>query len=215
MSMLVYPLVQISIGIIKLVPSSRHHPLRFHLLTSLLRLSSKTQIYIPLLPHLLSVLSSPELISSSNNNKKTTLKLKPLDFTYYLRCPNPYLKTALYAQGLLEETVWLLTEFYSCWSHEVGFPEMAVPGIGGLRRFKKGYRGRGGEGITLLLTKLEDNRKWVEGWRDGMDFKVAIKGSKKQDGESPLEKWERTIRKTRDRRELERTAMEEDAEDDE
>src|SRR5271163_1884101 len=55
---LVYPVIQVALGAIKLNPSSQYFPLRFHLVTALLRVSKHTGVYIPLAPSILEPLQS-------------------------------------------------------------------------------------------------------------------------------------------------------------
>ena len=52
---LVYPLVQVMIGAIHLQPSSRHYPLRIHIIGTLLDLSEATATFVPVAPYLLEV----------------------------------------------------------------------------------------------------------------------------------------------------------------
>lgn len=52
---LIYPLVQIAIGMIKLLPTAQYYPLRFHVLQILIDLSRDTSIFVPILPFILEV----------------------------------------------------------------------------------------------------------------------------------------------------------------
>lgn len=52
---LIYPLIQVAIGTIKLVPTAQYFPLRFHILKILIDLSRDTNIFIPILPLLIEV----------------------------------------------------------------------------------------------------------------------------------------------------------------
>lgn len=52
---LIYPLVQVAIGTVKLVPTAQYFPLRFHILQILIELSRDTNIFIPILPLLIEV----------------------------------------------------------------------------------------------------------------------------------------------------------------
>lgn len=54
---LIYPLVQVTIGTIKLLSTAQYFPLRFHCLQILVDLSRDTNIFIPVLPLLLEVSS--------------------------------------------------------------------------------------------------------------------------------------------------------------
>ncbi|KAL8653941.1 MAG: hypothetical protein Q9210_001813, partial [Variospora velana] len=127
---LLYPLVQITLGALRLIPTPTYYPLRFHLTRSLLRLSRATTTYIPLAPSLLEVLQSAEM---SKAPKPSTLK--PLDFSTALRVPKPYLRTRTYQDGLGEQLVELLADAFATWAKHVAFPELALPPVVHLKRW--------------------------------------------------------------------------------
>ena len=62
---LIYPVVQLINGTIRVVPTIKYYPLRFHLCQMLIRLTSSTGKFIPVLPFYL------EVLSCNNFNKKT------------------------------------------------------------------------------------------------------------------------------------------------
>ncbi|KAI9885344.1 MAG: hypothetical protein M1823_002853 [Watsoniomyces obsoletus] len=189
---LIYPVVQITLGTTRLIPTAQYFPLRFQLIRSLLRLGSSTGTYIPLAPLLLEVLSSPELRKAP---KASTLK--PLDFGSAIRAPKSYLRTRIYQDNLGEEITELLAEFFVQWTKSIAFVELALPVIVSLKRWLKDVsnsRGRsGGSGtnggnkngkinasITLLIQKLETNSKFIGERRAKIDFapndRVAVEG---------------------------------------
>jgi nucleolar complex protein 2 len=184
---LIYPLVQITIGALRLIPSPIYFPLRFHLTRSLLRLSLTTQTYIPLAPCLLEVLSSPELKKAP---KASTLR--PLDFATTLRAPSTYLKTRVYQTGLGEQVAELLAEFFGIWCKNIAFPELVIPPTVLLKRWlkevsphqhthnpKQSRNGKQDKGnrnakfcsaVVLLVQKLDANAKFVAEKRRTVDF---------------------------------------------
>ena len=180
---LVYPLVQITNGALRLIPTPTYFPLRFHLSRALLRLSYATTTFIPLAPSLLEVLTSPEC--SKSNPKPSTLA--PLDFSVVLRAPKTYLGTRVYQDGLGTEISELLAEFFYIWTKHIAFPELALPPIVHLKRWLKTAnskprdptsqrsRRRGGSSktqtaISLLVQKLELNNSFIEGKRREVRF---------------------------------------------
>ena len=52
---LVYPFVQIATGVLRLKPSSKHFPFRFHIVNLLIEIGEVTGVYIPLASHILQV----------------------------------------------------------------------------------------------------------------------------------------------------------------
>ena len=185
---LIYPLVQITLGALRLIPTPIYFPLRFHLTRSLLRVSRTTTTYIPLAPALLEVLSSPDL---SKPPKPSTLP--PLDFSIVLRAPKSYLRTRVYQDGLGQQIQELLAEFFCCWAKHISFPELTIPPTVAMKRWLKSAssvpsrgnkqaiskadrQGKGNKNaklnssISLLLQKLAANAEYVENHRAQVSF---------------------------------------------
>ncbi|POY74728.1 hypothetical protein BMF94_2204 [Rhodotorula taiwanensis] len=163
---LVYPLVQVALGAIRLVPTSRYYPLRFRLVRSLLRLVQRCGTFIPLAASLFEILDSPEL---TRRSKPSTLK--PLDWDYYLKCPTAYQRTRVYADALADELVYLLTEYYGALATSVAFPELVLPAIVALRRHaKKATSGKVATQMKQLVERLEANTRWIEQKRENVEF---------------------------------------------
>ncbi|KAL9022218.1 MAG: hypothetical protein Q9185_000618 [Variospora sp. 1 TL-2023] len=219
---LLYPLVQITLGALRLIPTPTYYPLRFHLTRSLLRLSRATTTYIPLAPSLLEVLQSAEM---SKAPKPSTLK--PLDFSAALRVPKPYLRTRTYQDGLGEQLVELLADAFAAWAKHVAFPELALPPIVHLKRWLKSTSSHTSNGtskprnnnknnkknsrltssLALLVQKLESQARWIEERRRAVDFAPAnreqVAGflSGVQVGETPLGAFAEGLRAKREERE--------------
>lgn len=185
---LIYPLVQITLGALRLIPTPTYFPLRFHLTRSLLRISRTTSTYIPLAPALLEVLSSPDL---SKPPKPSTLP--PLDFSTALRAPKSYLRTRIYQDGLGQQVQELLAEFFACWAKHIAFPELTIPPTVAMKRWLKSAssppskgnksatskaerEGKGNKNaklnssMSLLLQKLSANAQYIEGKRATVNF---------------------------------------------
>ncbi|ODN77012.1 hypothetical protein L202_05559 [Cryptococcus amylolentus CBS 6039] len=219
---LIYPLVQIALGAVRLLPSSRYFPLRFHVLHSLLRLISRTGTYIPLAPFLLEILDSTEFRRS--NPKKGTLK--PLDFEYVIRAPAAYPKTRVFQEGLGEELVFLLGEYHAAISTQIAFPEIVLPVIITIKKqIKKGSAGspKVQSQLKVLLDKLEATRTFIETKRRNVSFAPRDRGEMDRflEGQgpevTPVGNWMRLQRKVRDqkRQEVEKALREEREESEE
>ena len=174
LKLLIYPLVQVTLGAMRLIPTSVYFPLRFQLTRSLLRLSRATGTYIPLASALLEVLNSAEM---KKPPKATTLKA--LDFNVAYRAPKSYLRTRVYQDGVGDQIVELLSEYFVLWSTNIAFPEFSLPVIIMLKRWLKEVRGNKGGGnkngklasnVMLLVQKLEANGKFIEEKRARVDF---------------------------------------------
>ncbi|KAI0446494.1 Noc2p family-domain-containing protein [Xylaria telfairii] len=171
--LLIYPLVQVTLGAMRLIPTATYFPLRFHMIRSLLRISRSTGTYIPLASVLLEVLNSSEMRRSP---KQATLK--PLDFHVAYKAPKSYLRTRVYQDGVGEQVVDLFAEYFVLWSTNIAFPEFALPVIIMLKRWLKQSRkkdsgnnnGKLRSGLVLLVQKLEANVQFIEGKRAKVDF---------------------------------------------
>lgn len=88
---LVYPLTQVALGAIQLVPTAQYFPARFHIIRSMITLGRSTKVYIPLAPYLMQLFESRELTALA---KPSTLK--PLMWDIHLRAPKQYLHGRVY-----------------------------------------------------------------------------------------------------------------------
>ncbi|GAA5968377.1 hypothetical protein JCM11641_007612 [Rhodosporidiobolus odoratus] len=202
---LLYPLIQVALGAIRLVPTSRYFPLRFHLLRSLLRIVQRTGTYIPLSASLFELLDSPELTKRS---KPSTLK--PLDWDYFLKIPTAYQRTRVYADAVVDETVFLLAEYYGALSTSIAFPELALPAVVSLRRSAKKSSTSGQSRLAgmlrTLVEKLESNAKWIEQKREHVEFapnkrdKVDRFLTNEETGKTPLGTHVKVLKKGREAR---------------
>ncbi|KAG5922298.1 hypothetical protein E4U42_005518 [Claviceps africana] len=173
LKLLIYPLVQVTLGAIRLIPTAIYFPLRFHLIRSLLRTSRATGTYIPLSSSILEVLSSAEM---KKPPKASTLKA--FDFAVAYKAPKSYLRTRVFQDGIGEQVMELLGEFFLLWSTSIAFPELALPVIIQLKRWMKQARSKtqGNKNaklssqLVVLVHKLEANAKFVEGHRAKVDF---------------------------------------------
>jgi nucleolar complex protein 2 len=172
---LIYPLVQVTMGALRLIPTATYFPLRFQLTRSLLRLSMATSTYIPLAAPLYEVLNSAEMRKAPKSST-----LKPLDFDTLIRVPKSYLKTRTYQDSVGEQVQELLSEFFGLWSKNIAFPELALPVVVMLKRWLKDVNNRApGAGnknqkvnglLALLVQKIDANVKFIEDRRQKVDF---------------------------------------------
>ena len=170
---LIYPTVQVTLGAMRLIPTSTYFPLRFHLMRSLLRLSRATGTYIPLASALLEVLNSNEMKKAP---KPSTLK--GLDFASNYKAQKTYLRTRVYQDGVGEQVAELLSEFFVLWSTNIAFPELALPVVVMLKRWLKDVSNKTSgnknnkvnSAFVLLLQKIEANAKFIEQHRAKVEF---------------------------------------------
>lgn len=206
---LIYPVVQITIGAMRLIPTAQYFPLRFQLIRSLLRISRATGTYIPLGSVLLEVLTSAEMRKPPKSST-----LKQLDFQTAIRAPKSYLRTRVYQDGVGEQVAELLSEFFVLWTKHVAFPELSLPIAVMLKRWLKeaGSRTTGNKNtklnqqMLLLVQKVEANSRWIEEKRSKVNFSPKDRAEvetflKDVDWEvTPLGAFVKTQRKLREER---------------
>ena len=207
---LVYPLVQVATGAIKLISNSRSYPYHFHLIKSLTHLVRHTRTYIPITPYLL-----PIITSTLSTGKPKSSTLRPLDMETNIRAPQQLLRTRVYEEGLIEEATYLLGEYLSTRPimGSIAFPEVVTPIVVALRRALKTGKTSGGSAkakelgmVKNLVERVEEsakvtekqrlsvrfgpgNTKEVDEWEEGLNVE-----------ETPLGKYMKVQKKVRDKK---------------
>jgi len=129
---LVYPLIQIIIGCAKLIPTVQYLPLRFHCVSMLIKLSKETGKFIPVLPHILEVLS---IVDFQKKHSKTSMK--PMDFTCILRLSKSQLQENVFKDAVIESIHTALMEYLVVEAHTISFPDLVVPFTIKIKEFLK------------------------------------------------------------------------------
>nr|CAG4641530.1 EOG090X02MG [Eurycercus lamellatus] len=198
---LVYPLVQIAIGTINLVPTGRYYPLRFQVVSIMNQLSADTGVYIPLLPFLLEIMQNHKF-----EKKPAKASMKPLELSCVLRVSQSQLSESGYRDAIVDLLYDRMLESLQCQSHSVAFPETALPVILQLKKFIKNcplanYTKK----MKQLLEKVQETVQFVERQRASVHFELAdtkavlaLENQIKQTG-TPLTTYHGTWKKMRDR----------------
>jgi nucleolar complex protein 2 len=216
---LIYPLVQICLGAMRMVPTPAYFPLRFQIVRSLIRVARSTDTYIPLAPALLEVLNSPEC-----RKPPKPASLKPVDWDTSIRVSKTYLKTRVWQDGLGEQVIELLGDWAGQWAKSIAFPELVLPINVMLKRWLKDVSGGKGHqrtqtkskagnkngkmnsAVALLVQKFESNARWIEELRAKVDFapndRAGVEGFLKQEAmeKTPLGAYLAGQRKMREER---------------
>ncbi|KAI5291414.1 Nucleolar Complex 2 protein [Ascosphaera aggregata] len=207
---LIYPVVQITLGAMRLIPTAQYFPLRFHLVRSLLRVSRTTGTFIPLAAPLLEVFNLTEMKKTPKSSTS-----RPFDFSTNIRTPKSYLRTRVYQDGVGEETLELLAEYHLLWTKSIAFPELALPVIVALKRWLKTASSRTSgnnnskvnNAVLLLVQKLDLNSKWIEQRRQKVNFAPRHRSEveaflKDTEWEStPLGAYVKTLRRQKEEKE--------------
>lgn len=207
---LVYPLVQVTTGAIKLTSNSRSYPYHFHLIKSLIHLIHHTHTYIPLAPYLLSIITS-----TLSTGKPRPSTLRPLDMETNIRAPQQLLRARVYEEGVVEEAIYLLGDYLSTRSimGSIAFPEVVTPIVVTLRRALKTSKTSGGSAkskeigmIKGLVERVEESAKAIEKQRLSVMFgpgdtkEVDEWEAMLKTEETPLGKYMKVQKKVREKR---------------
>ncbi|KAH3672836.1 hypothetical protein WICMUC_004058 [Wickerhamomyces mucosus] len=166
---LIYPLVQVTLGTIRLIPTAQYFPLRFYLMRSLIRLSQNSGVFIPLYPLLQEILNSTTLTKTPKNTN-----LQAFDFDHNIKANSAYLGTRAYQQGVCEQFIDLCGEYFVLYSKNISFPELATPVIIALRRYIKTTKNiKFNKQLSNLVTKLNQNSEFVLKKRSNVEFSPA------------------------------------------
>jgi len=166
---LIYPLIQLINGAIKLVYSSAFFPLRFHLARLLTQLSASTGRYAPVLPYYLDILRTFDF---SKKTKKVSMK--PMNFSCILRLSKSQMTENVYKDAVVEQVYAGILENVASNANLIAFPEVAVPLVSQLRTFVKTCQvSNYTKKVKQLLDKINENSKVVlERRRKIRDFGV-------------------------------------------
>ncbi|SCV05749.1 LANO_0H14334g1_1 [Lachancea nothofagi CBS 11611] len=164
---LIYPLVQVTIGVIRLIPTAQFFPLRFYLIKSLIRLSQNTGVFIPIYPLLSEILSSTAFTKAPK--KQSTLPA--FDFEHNIKCNQGYLGTKVYQDGLGEQFIEMICEYFVLYCKSVSFPELTTPAYIALRRYiKTSKNSKFNKQVSNVLEKLKQNSDFILNKRTEIDF---------------------------------------------
>lgn len=183
---LIYPFIQVAVGVIKLVPTAQYYPLRFHLTETLISLSRSANVFIPILPFILDVLNNYDF-----NKKNLKVSMKPLYFTFILRASKSQMQENGFKDRLIELAYEQLLEYLSDQSHNIAFPDLVVMCIFQIKSFLKKCRNVNyNKKIKQLLEKIQQNAEFMETERlkhtfelrdlkkiQGIESQIRVKGT--------------------------------------
>lgn len=167
---LIYPLVSIITGTIKLIPTAQFFPLRFHCIQTLIQLSKETRTFIPVLPFILEVLRS-----NTFQQRHSKVSMKPVSFNCILRLSRNQLLENGFRDEAIEHIVSSTLDYMAHESHTLSFPDLAVSAVIQLKQYLKhgknvspNYRNK----IKSLVDRLQENSRFMAAEREKFTFEL-------------------------------------------
>jgi len=162
---LIYPIVQINLGVIKLIPSAKYYPLRFHCVESLNYISRRTGVYIPTASYVLEALESNGFLQRPKSTEKVP------DFAGVLKISKSQLSSKVFQDSTIDIAFELLLDHYAIFSHSIAFPELIFPVCRRLKRFIKTSRAvKPCQDMKMLVDKLQLHGDTIQKARDLVTF---------------------------------------------
>lgn len=165
---LIYPLISIINGVIKLKSSAHYFPLRFHCVKILIDLSRATKVFIPILPYILEVLNSN---SFKQQHKK--LAMKPISFTTILRIQKGQLEGNSFRDEVVEQVYGLTLECLINECTSIAFPDLVVPHVMALNHFIKETKNANYiKKLKQLVDKIMEQSNYIDSRRNKINFSL-------------------------------------------
>jgi nucleolar complex protein 2 len=139
---LIYPLTEVILGAVRLVPSpTRHLPLRFHCVQFLQQLAAATETFIPTTSLLLDILDWREWNLKPKKSRHGGNVAQHMDMALQIRLPKEdTLRTHEQLEAGMSEFFVLLQREIELYRYSAGFPEFSVRIVTQLRSFAKDTR---------------------------------------------------------------------------
>jgi len=143
MRSLIYPLVEIVFGVARLIPTTRHLPLRLHCVRYLQQLAAFSTTYIPTTSILLEALDLKEIAMNpkrikGNSNSGAGDNIRGVRLPLIFKLPKvDALRTTEQLDACLGEVFLLLNREVDLYRYSAGFPEFTTRICQRLRKFSK------------------------------------------------------------------------------
>ena len=127
MRSLIYPLVEVIFGVARLIPTTRHLPLRLHCVRYLQQLAAASELFIPTTSILLDVFDLKEVSMAPKRVKNRGNDVRGVRLPLILKLPRvDPLRTSEQLDACFGEVFLLLNREIDLYRHSAGFPEFTI-----------------------------------------------------------------------------------------
>jgi len=210
---LVYPFIQVSLGVLTLHPTPRYWPLRIEVARFVHEVASNSSTYVPLAGHLLSILAAPEL-----SRRVSPSSSKAPEWNGLLHANAAMVNTRQFQQEAVRRALDLLAEHLGTYAYSAAFPELIAPTTNVLRKASRDSKSPPTlrRQASALVSILRDSSAYIVQKRNGAGLSPVVMLEKglspvttfKSEGKgvkrSPLEDYVATLRRTRAAKEAEK-----------
>eukprot|EP00039_Didymoeca_costata_P009682 m.128942 g.128942 ORF g.128942 m.128942 type:complete len:780 (-) comp14568_c0_seq6:1072-3411(-) len=163
---LIYPLVQVIMGVIKLIPTSSYFPIRFQCIRMLLDVIQTTGVYIPLSSQIFDTLNVAEM-----NKRPKPVTGKPLDLQTIIKVNKKDLITPQFQDAVTQEVFELGLRYNTYLAYSIAYPEMTFVDAIRLKSFFKKCKNKHiTSKLSPLLNKIQENTKFIITARQNVVF---------------------------------------------
>lgn len=155
LNQLVYPLVQISLGLLRLANSFKYYPLRLHIIKLLNTIEHNFKTYIPgIAPVAIEMLSSPEM-----NKRNQAERQKNIDLNIAIRASKEYINSALYKEAIGRECCDVLYEHMKSIQTSIAYQDVLIPIKISCKKIAKNLKSGTLRGKVLQTIKIMEEIK--------------------------------------------------------
>lgn len=203
---LTHQVIQLNLGALNFLSSPRYYPFYCHIIENLINLSSSSKLFIPVLPHILSILDKIQLTKAlkeeAKNKNKTKAKPKSKsdgkEEDVEEKEPKEYNMDILnhvsldeahcfdYNVAVLDKLHELLKRYLASQCHKIAFPELVLLPSVQLKKWLKRNPDKHTEKFKTLLDKMKADCEKIEQARQTADFSISDNNA--------VDAWEKRMR---------------------
>lgn len=179
--------IQLNLDGINLMKSPRYYPYYCHLIENLIHISLSANVFIPILPIIISVLNR---IQFPKDKPKKLEKDATEEKNYNIELLNHVsldeARSLKYNEAVFDKLHELLLLYLANQCNKIGFPELVFLPTVQLKKWLKKNPGKQGQKLKLLLDKIKSDSDKVDELRKSVDFAFT--------NYSAVDAWEKKLK---------------------